>query len=278
MFFKGILSAIALLIISCTSNPVSLRVTELPFKILEISPTNITSIVERDRVVEPKKIATSDTLTLNLLHTLSGHKLKINQVAFSTDGQTISSVSEDGAVAVWNTRGKLLHTLESNGEFEQYVFFSPDGRAAAAFSSANSEKYANANETFTLTNLKSSLIYFLEHKGAVTTLQFSPDSQAIATAGNDNTVKLWSRDGELLHILEGHDSPVYGIVFSPDSQFLASVTSTEMLSDYSIKLWNRNGKLVHTFETGTSALVFSPNNNLIASIAGERIIELWSLD
>ena len=279
IFFKGILSAIALLSTSCTSNPVSLRVTELPLKILEISPTNITSIIDRDRVVEPKKIATSDTLTLNLLHTLSGHQSKINQVAFSTDSQTISSVSEDGAIVVWNIRGKLLHTLEGNGEFKQYVFFSPDGLAAAAFSSANSE-YANASSTFTLANLKSSSIYFLEHEGAVTTLEYSPDNEILATAGNDLTVKLWNKNGELVHILESHNSPIYDLIFSPDSQFLAFVTSTEMLSDYSIKLWNRNGKLVNTLRPAhrdiINSVTFSPDGSIFASASNDYRVKIWS--
>lgn len=38
----------------------------------------------------------------------------------------------------------------------------------------------------------------------LTRLAFSPDGNVIATAGVDNTVKLWSLKGELLNTLLGH--------------------------------------------------------------------------
>ncbi|HAG83866.1 MAG TPA: hypothetical protein DCL61_22635, partial [Cyanobacteria bacterium UBA12227] len=44
----------------------------------------------------------------------------------------------------------------------------------------------------------------------------------IATAGVDNTVKLWSPTGELLTTLPGHRGMVISLAFSPDGNYLVS--------------------------------------------------------
>jgi hypothetical protein len=52
---------------------------------------------------------------------------------------------------------------------------------------------------------------------------FSPDGKRIATAGNDQTIKIWNaEDGRELLTLRGHNHGVLGVTFSPDSYLLAS--------------------------------------------------------
>ncbi len=62
---------------------------------------------------------------------------------------------------------------------------------------------------------------------------FSPDSQTIATASGDNTVKLWNHKGQELLTLTGHRAPVNSVAFSPDGKTLASASS-----DKTVILWN----------------------------------------
>ena len=52
---------------------------------------------------------------------------------------------------------------------------------------------------------------------------FSPDGRALATGGNDQTVKLWEvATGKQRATLTGHPSDVFSVAFSPDGKTLAS--------------------------------------------------------
>ena len=64
---------------------------------------------------------------------------------------------------------------------------------------------------------------------------FSPDGHRLATANNDNTVRLWNADtGQPVgEPLKGHTGPVRAAVFSPDGHRLASGGD-----DGTVRLWN----------------------------------------
>src|SRR6478672_8299122 len=117
---------------------------------------------------------------------------------------------------------------------------------------------------------------FKGHKAAIHSISFSHDSQIIASASADNTIKMWKPDGTLLRILSGHTNEVINISFSPDGKIIASASA-----DNTIKLWKPDGTLFKTLTEHkdlVSSVSFSPDGQILASASGDGTIKLWKPD
>ncbi|KAF3886718.1 MULTISPECIES: WD40 repeat domain-containing protein [Nostocales] len=118
--------------------------------------------------------------------------------------------------------------------------------------------------------------YLEGHSAIVYSVSFSPDGKIIASTSGDRTVKLWSKNGQLLRTLKGHGGDVYSVSFSPDGQLLASASA-----DNTIKLWSLDGKQLKTLRGHSGnvySVSFSPDGRLLASASGDNTVKLWSLE
>ena len=111
-------------------------------------------------------------------------------------------------------------------------------------------------------------------QGKVYSLSWSPDKQTLATGGNDGTVKLWTRTGELVKTLNTQQGIIYSVSWSLDGQTLA--TGGE---DGTVKLWTRTGELVKTL-TAHKGIVYSASWNLdrqtLATGGKDGTVKLWT--
>jgi WD40 repeat protein len=101
------------------------------------------------------------------------------------------------------------------------------------------------------------------HEAAVRQLAMNTEGTIVASAGLDNTVRLWSiPEGESLAVLNGHLAPVWDLAYRSDGRQIASVSW-----DASLRLWDvENQTESHSlrFTSALTSVAYQPNGNLVA--------------
>jgi WD40 repeat protein len=107
---------------------------------------------------------------------------------------------------------------------------------------------------------------------------YSPDGRTLASASQDNTVRLWDvTDHTQLAILRHTDS-VQDVAFSPDGRTLVSASN-----DGTVRLWDVSHRVqsaVLSIRTGVRqalAVAFSPDQRILAARGSDGMIHLWDV-
>ena len=260
----------------------------------DVGATNLSNLLTHRMTFEVVDIRGNiGKIGLSLLHS-STHKLiisldrkKLNGaygLAFSPDGKTLASASQNRTVELWNAEtGEPIATLagyEKRGHFRRVysVAFSPDGTILATGTWDGIIKLWDMATRTEITTFRHG-----GYNGRIKSVAFSPDGTILASALSDDwtsrehTIKLWDMATKTeIATLRGHVNGVQSVSFSPDGKILASGAF-----DSKIKLWDMATKTeIATLPYGGSitSLSFSPNGKTLISSAFNRRIAFWDVD
>ena len=238
----------------------------------------------------------------------TGHTGFVNAVAYSPDGQTIATGSEDRTIKLWDARTHQLRgTLTGHTLGVTALAFSRDGQTLASGGNDRIVRLWNMRTQRTTailsgpTNGVSSVAVSADghtvaaatgaavrlwdarsgravtdlvgHSAYVTAVAFSRDG-TLASASGDNTVRLWDvAERRTTAVLSGHTEPVNALAFTPDGRTLASGSA-----DRTVRIWDVGARRTSAVLTGTraTALAISPDGRTLAT-GGADQVRIWDV-
>ncbi|MCB9744583.1 MAG: CHAT domain-containing protein [Alphaproteobacteria bacterium] len=197
------------------------------------------------------------------------HSGEVEVVAFSPDGQTILTGSDDNTARLWRALdGAPIGEPMEHKDSVQAVAFSPDGQTILTGSRDNTARLWRAQDGAPIGQP-------MKHEDPVVAVAFSPDGQTILTGSRDNTARLWrAQDGAPIGEPMEHEDSVVAVAFSPDGQTLLTGSG-----DNTAKLWRAHdgapiGKPME-HEGHVRAVAFAPDGQTLLTGSEDHTARLW---
>lgn len=171
--------------------------------------------------------------------TISGHKLGISDVAWSSDSRLLVSGSDDKTLKVWElSTGKSLKTLKGHSNYVFCCNFNPQSNLIVSGSFDESVRIWDVRTGKCLKTLPA-------HSDPVSAVHFNRDGSLIVSSSYDGLCRIWdTASGQCLKTLIDDDNPPVSFVkFSPNGKYILAATL-----DNTLKLWDYSkGKCLKTY-------------------------------
>lgn len=149
--------------------------------------------------------------------TLTGHTLQIEFLAFSPDGKTLASGSDDRTARLWDLGSKTCTAILSGHPTSvMWVGFSPDGKVLAA---------RNGSRDIAIVDLATGerRAKLSGHKADINCIAYHPTGDLVASGGLDSVVRLWDVAQAACVATVPVSMFVLALAFGPNDMLAASV-------------------------------------------------------
>lgn len=229
-----------------------------------------------------------DPLSGEDLRTLEGHTDNVWSLAFSADGKTLVSASDDRTIRFWDVAtGKQIRRITHKNRIGELAL-SSDGKLLASVDYVKKDFAGGSSwipdwrvrvwDAATGAELRQLSMppkeVAPEEHGGFLSLAFSPDGKHLLAGGLDGILRIWdTATGKPVRQIEGFAGSPHALAFAPDRRTLAVTDSGSSLRLFRLADGKELG-LERGHRCGVASVVMTPDCQIVVT-AGLDGMRFW---